>query len=97
MTYDELLKIFEKGDDCDETVFYFKTDPKQKEHYLGFIPKYDKSYWIGYCDIEDGCEFTTAKEMFEAKVFDGKSIKSRWDEVVLCSINGRNVEDFFEK
>ena len=41
MTYDELLKIFEKGDDCDETVFYFKTDPKQKEHYLGFIPKYD--------------------------------------------------------
>ena len=69
MTYDELLKIFEKGDDCDETVFYFKTDPKQKEHYLGFIPKYDKPYWIGYCDIEDGCEFTTAKEMFEAKVF----------------------------
>lgn len=46
MTYDELLKIFEKGDDCDETVFYFKTDPKQKEHYLGFIPKYDKPYWI---------------------------------------------------
>ena len=35
MKYEELLKIFEIGDGCDETYFYFKTDPKEIEHYIG--------------------------------------------------------------
>lgn len=55
--------------------FYFNDDPEQKEHMIGCIRKYDKPYWIGYCDIPDGCEFYTAVEMTEAKVFNGKSIK----------------------
>ena len=87
-----VLKIFEIGEGCDETTFYFKTDPKEKEHYLGYKPEYKKPYWVGYCDIENGCEFLTAKEMFEAPIYDGKSIKDRWNEIVLCTIGGCPVE-----
>ncbi len=94
MKYEEFLKIFEIGDRCDETYFYFKTDPKEIEHYIGYKPEYEKAYWAGYCDIEDGCEFKTAKEMFEAPIYNGKSIKDRWNEIVLCTIGGCPLEDY---
>lgn len=45
------------------------------------------------CDIEGGREFATAKEMFEAPVFDGKTIKERWDEVVVFQIGGIPTEN----
>ena len=92
--YDLLLALFEKGDArVDETVFYFQSDLDESEHYIGYLPEYDKPYWAGYCDIKDGCEFETAKELFEAKIYDGKSIKDRWDELILVEIGGISVED----
>jgi len=94
MKYEELLSIFEKAKNCDETVFYFKSDPKETEHYIVFLPEYEKPYWVGLCDIKDGCEFKTAKEMFEAPIYDGKSIKERWNEIIVCAINGCSVEDW---
>lgn len=87
--YDFVLSQFEKGDErVDETTFYFRSDPKETEHYIGYLSQYEKPYWAGYCDIEDGCEFKTAKELLEAKIYDGKSIKERWDEVVLLEFGG---------
>ena len=47
-----------------------------------------------YCDIEDGCEFKTAKELFEAKIYDKRSIKDRWDELVLINIGGISADDW---
>jgi hypothetical protein len=94
MKYEELLSIFEKTENCDETVFYFKSDPKETEHYIGFLPEYEKPYWVGLCDIKDGCEFKTSKEMLEAPIYDGKSIKERWNEIIVCAINGCSVEDW---
>ena len=49
MKYEELLKIFEIGDGCDETYFYFKTDPKETEHYIGYKPEYEKRMWEKSC------------------------------------------------
>lgn len=93
--YDFILALFKKGDErVDETTFYFRSDPEEIEHYIGYLPQYDKPYWAGYCDIEDGCEFETAKELFEVKIYNGKSIKDRWNDLVLVSIGGVSVDDW---
>ena len=93
--YDFILAQFAKGDErIDETTFYFRSDPKKVEHYIGYLSQYEKPYWAGYCDIEDGCEFKTAKELFEAKIYDGQSIKERWNELVFINIGGISVEDW---
>ena len=93
--YNFILQIFEQGWQVDETSFYFLSDPKQEEHYIGYLPEIDKEkpYWVGLCDISDGTEFATAKELFEAKIFDGKSMKERWYELVLYQIGGLSVDD----
>ena len=67
-----------------------------REHILGYLPQFEKPYWIGYCDVEDGCEFATAKELVEACVFNGKSLKERWDKVIIYSIEGIDLQDWLE-
>lgn len=62
--------------------------------YIGYLSQHEKPYWAGYCDIEDGCEFKTAKELFEAKIYDKRSIKDRWDELVLINIGGISADDW---
>ena len=95
MTYTELLSLFEsKGANIDETAFYFKDDPDEQEHFIGYLPQYDFPYWVGLCDIKNGCDYATAKELFEAKIFDGKSIKERWDDIVLFQIGGIFIDDY---
>lgn len=76
------------GENIDETCFYFSDDPDESEHYLGYLPQYEKPYWIGYCDVEDGCEFKTARELVNAPVFDGRALEQRRGEIVVTSING---------
>ena len=105
ISYDDLLYLFEHDrDNVDETAFYFDDDPEEDDHYLGYILEFkgeivDKPYWIGYCDIDGGCEFKTATELFEAKVFEGKSIKERWEHVILLEIGGydADAESWHEK
>lgn len=95
ITYEVLLSVFKFGAFVDETRFYFEDDPLEEEHYIGYLPEFEKTYWAGYCDIEDGCEFETSEELFEAKIYNGKSLKDRWDTVVLLGIGGLAVEDYF--
>ena len=95
MNYETLFDLFDrKCRNIDETSFYFKTDPKEVEHYIGYLPQYEKPYWAGYCDIENGWDCKTAKELFEAPIFDGKSIKDRWDEIVLIQIGGISFDEW---
>ena len=95
MTYETLFKLFdEKRVNIDETSFYFKDDPQEIEHFIGYQPQYDLSYWVGYCDIEGGCNFKTAKELFEAPVFDGRSLKDRWEDVVLMTIGAVDIDEW---
>ncbi len=96
--YDLILSLFENANVwVDETKFYFRDDPEEDEHFLGYLPQYEEPYWVGYCDIPDGTEFKTAKEMFEAKIYDGQSIKERWENVVLVTLGGINVDEWDEK
>ena len=93
--YDFIFLQFEKkNENMNETVFYFQSEPEGTEdHYIGYLSQYEKPYWAGYCDIPGGCDFKTAKELFEAKIYDGRSIKDRWDELVLLEINGLSIDE----
>ena len=92
MRYETLFSLFDKKAlNIDETSFYFKNDPHKIEHFIGYLPQYNLPYWVGYCDIEGGCEFKTAKELFEAPIFDGKSIKERWNEVEIIAIGATHI------
>ena len=61
---------------------------------LGCIRDFEKPYWIGYCDVQGGCEFESAEELLSAEVFNGKSIKERWDHVVFCNVGGISIDDW---
>ncbi len=76
-------------------MFYFDDEPEDNQfHYLGCLRNYDKPYWIGYCDILNGCEFSTATEMLNSKVFGGKSIKDRWKHLIFEEIGGIGLNDW---
>jgi hypothetical protein len=79
----------------DETLFYFDDEPEDENmRFLGCIREYDKPYWVGYCDIPDGCDFFTASDLLNAKIFGGKSIKDRWEHVVIEQIGCIGLEDW---
>lgn len=96
MEWDFFFRQLEAGINIDETCLVFADDPDEHEHYLGYLPQFKKPYWVGYCDIEDGCEFESAKELVEAPIFDGKSLRERWNSVVIWSIGGTCLEDWIK-
>ena len=63
-SYEKFLWILERDHMflVDETRFYFNDDADKSEHYLGCLRAFQKPYWVGYCDVPDGCEFDTAYE-----------------------------------
>lgn len=93
--YDFVLSLFEKGiREVDETSFYFRPESPFYDHMIGYLPEYEEPYWAGDCDIPDGCEFKTAKELFEAKIYGRKSIRDRWDELEMIHFGGFDVDDW---
>ena len=96
MDWDFFFRELTVGVNIDETCFYFSDDTNEKEHYLGYLPQFDRPYWVGFCDIVGGCYFKTAEEMVNAPIFDGKSLKERWSCVVICSIEGLSYENWLE-
>ncbi len=96
LDYDFFFKQLKAGMSIDETCFYFLDDPEKSEHCIGFLPQYKTPYWIGDCDISNGCEYKTAEELVDAKVFDGKSLKERWPSVRILSIFGICLDDWLK-
>lgn len=96
LEYDYFFRQLKKGIFIDETCFYFADDFEESEYFLGFLPEFEKPYWVGYCDIPDGCQYCTAEELVEAKIFDEKSLRERWDNVRIVSIWGIGLEDWFK-
>lgn len=96
----EVFRMILDNDDTfpvDETLFYFDDEPEnEREHYLGCLREYKTPYWIGYCDIKGGSEFYTASELLNAKVFNGKSIKDRWEHLIIEHIGGIPLESWLE-
>ena len=91
---DYLIQEFKAGMNVDETSFTFEKDNKNLLHYIGYSEDEKESYWAGLCDLPDGRRFQTVDELFEAKIYDGKSLKERWDEVTIYSINSLPLDDW---
>lgn len=66
------------------------------ERFLGIMKEENDSYWVGLCDIEGGMSFDTADKMINAKVYAAKSLKERWDEVYIISIDALSLEEWLE-
>ena len=91
---DYLIQEFKEGMNVDETSFTFEKDNQDLLHYIGYSENEPLPYWAGLCDLPDGRRFQTADELFEAKIYDGKSLKERWDEVTIYSINSLPLDDW---
>ena len=68
----------------------------QIERFLGVMKKENASYWLGLCDIEGGMAFDTVDKMLNAKVYANKSLKERWDEISIISIDALSLEEWLE-
>ena len=91
---DYLIQEFKAGMNVDETSFSFEKDNQDFIRYIGYSENDPLPYWAGLCDLPDGRRFQTADELFEAKIYDGKSLKERWDEVTIYSINSFPLDDW---
>ena len=91
---DYLIQEFKAGMNVDETSFTFEKDNQDLLRYIGYSENDPLPYWAGLCDLPNGRRFQTADELFEAKIYDGKSLKERWDEVTIYSINSLPLDDW---
>ena len=91
---DYLIQEFKAGMNVDETSFSFEKDNQDLLRYIGYSENDTLPYWAGLCDLPDGRRFQTADELFEAKIYDGKSLKERWDEVTIYSIYSLPLDDW---
>lgn len=96
LDFDNFLLALKKGEIIDETCFYFTDEEGTPEHYLGCLLQYEKPYWVGLCDIPDGTEFLTAEELVNAKIYNGKSLIERWDDVRIVCMGGMPLETYLE-
>lgn len=94
LEYQLFMQALKEGKHIDETSFYFCDDQSREEHFLGFLPQYDKPCWIGYCDIPGGVEFQTAEELLQSPIFDHCSLKDRWQEVRFLQVGGIPLEEW---
>ncbi|HEL1584652.1 TPA: hypothetical protein TXJ06_001387 [Streptococcus suis] len=93
LQYDYFLQEFEAGMNVDETAFRFETDNQDTLRYIGYSGN-EEPYWAGLSDLPDGGRFNTAQELFEAKIYDGQSLKERWSEVKIYSILSLPLDDW---
>ena len=91
---DYLIQEFKAGMNVDETSFTFEKDNQDLLRYIGYSENDPLPYWAGLCDLPNGRRFQTADELFEAKIYDGKSLKERWDEVTIYSIYSFPLDDW---
>ncbi len=94
LDFNYFMRQIESVMNVNEICFYFDDDPKEEEHYLGCHSEDICSYWVGYCDIEGGADFETVEELVNAPIFNGKSLKERWENVRICSIEGLPLDDW---
>ncbi len=97
LEFEFYFRQLEVGLNINETCFYFKDDEEETEYYIGYLPQHNKPYWAGYCDIKDGCEFNSAEELINAKIYNGKSLFERWDNVMINTIEGVDIKDWLQR
>ena len=99
LPFEWVLDIFRHCEDIDETIFNFTSDDPDYERFLGCLTdvRPNKLYWAGYCDLPDGFDAATADELFDAPIYDGKSLKERWGEVNLLAFGWIEPDEYISR
>lgn len=107
MTYEQLVSYFTDKNNISDTYFSY---PGNEGCIIGATNQvfYDSNlrplshgetfYWAGAgCDIYNGTDYLTARELFEAPIYEGKSIKDRWSEITWDEIDGWMCPEDFDR
>ena len=96
LDYNLFFHYLQIGKCINETCFYFADEPEEEERYLGYIEGHEQPYWVGRCDNPNGCEFATAEELVQAPIYQGRSLKERWNQVRIVEIEALSVDYWLE-
>lgn len=91
---DYLLQEIKARKMVDEISFVFESDSDEVLRFIGVSDDEEAPYWVGLSDVPDGRGFKEIDELFNAKIYDGKSLKERWSEVIIYSIAGLSLDDW---
>ncbi|UXS45394.1 hypothetical protein [Staphylococcus delphini] len=88
------FNLLNNGLKLDNLAFSFKSDNNDICCFIGCINWGEIAYselFSGYSELK---AFENIEEMFNSKIFNGKSLKERWPEVVIDNINGMPFGDW---
>ncbi|HFI0796425.1 TPA: hypothetical protein ACGO8I_002131 [Streptococcus suis] len=94
LQYDYFLQEFEAGMMPGEINFSFETDEEKELCSFGYSKEAEQPYWIRENKQTDEKSFISSALLFSCPLFDGKSLRERWDEVVIYSIAGQSLNDW---
>ncbi|HEL2401917.1 TPA: hypothetical protein TZS69_000873 [Streptococcus suis] len=94
LQYDYFLQEFEAGMMPGEINFSFETDEESELRSFGYSKEVEQPYWIRENKQTDERRFTNSAPLFSSPLFDGKSLRERWYEVVIYSIAGQSLNDW---
>lgn len=103
ISFSDIEKVFSFSSDkgfCIEIEFKIKDDQKYRTCWMGKMPdennQYKDLYWYGLTpDGTEAYDYDNFAEFCAAPVFDGKSLKTVWDKVIILSIDGCDPEKRF--
>ncbi|NRG68971.1 hypothetical protein HPB00_05770 [Streptococcus suis] len=94
LQYDYFLQEFEAGMMPGEINFSFETDEENELCSFGYSKEAKQPYWIRENKQTDEKRFTSSALLFSSPLFDGNSLRERWDEVVIYSIASQSLNDW---
>jgi len=88
--YDIVKRGINHEINIDETIFFFDDDPEEEHGYIMLFSGDSEYYCDGRC-CDRGFLIKNVDEVFNAKVWRGKSLKERWEHTVIDRIGGKKI------
>lgn len=92
--YDYILQEIKARKIVDEIAFAFESDSDETLRLIGISYDVEEPYWVVPSDSPDRKRFKEIDELFKAKIYEGKSLKERWSEVIIYGISGQSLDDW---
>ncbi|MGT2772455.1 hypothetical protein [Streptococcus marimammalium] len=91
---DYLLQEIKARKIVNEITFAFESDSDDLLRFIGVSDDVEGFYWLGLSDSPNSKQFKEVDELFNAKIYDGKSLKERWSEVIIYGIADQSLDDW---
>ncbi|QHW36903.1 hypothetical protein GZH82_06020 [Staphylococcus ursi] len=88
------INLLNNGMKLDNLAFSFKSDNNDVCYFIGCINGEENPYSEFFSDYSELKTFENVEELFNSNIFNGKSLKERWTEVLIDSINGIQFGDW---